>query len=58
MAAIIATTNSRSTSRLPRVGIDPGIFNLKIWPARIGFSRNGHRLVEQGYQKVCRRYRR
>ncbi|KAF2823679.1 cytochrome P450 [Ophiobolus disseminans] len=32
-----------------RRGIDPGYWNLKVWPARIWFLIKGHDIVEQAY---------
>lgn len=37
---------------LPRVGIDPRPFNIKLWPARIYFMLQGRSSVDQGYRKV------
>lgn len=34
-----------------RLGKDPGLFNLKIWLARIDFLRNGQKLVQQSYRR-------
>lgn len=41
----------RRRSRVPvvRRGIDPGIFNIKLWPARIWFLTKGYTTVQKAY---------
>lgn len=42
--------SSRRKFGLRRLGTDPGLFNLWIWPARIQFLRKGSKLVYESYQ--------
>ncbi|KAG4217964.1 hypothetical protein PC116_g33556 [Phytophthora cactorum] len=37
---------------LPRVGIDPGVFGLRLQAAKDEFYNRGQQLLEQGYEKV------
>ena len=46
----------KSKSSLPRLGKDLGLLNLRIWLARIDFLRNGQKLVEDSYLRVCDRF--
>ena len=50
---LLSAPSVKSRSTLPRLGKDLGLFNLRIWLARIHFLMNGRKLVEQSYLKVC-----
>lgn len=54
VALIFALCLSRSLSRLPapRRNVDPGLFGIKLWPARIAFLLNGYNIVNRAYQQV------
>jgi hypothetical protein len=47
--AVLCLLQRRSSVRAVRLGIDPGIFNLKIWPARIWFLTRGYTMVQKAY---------
>lgn len=54
LAALLVATKIHTINNagFPRIGIHPGPFNLKLWPARIHFILEGRILVHQGYYKV------
>jgi hypothetical protein len=52
LALILSAPSSKHSSGLRRLGGDPGLFNLRIWLARIQFLWAGAKLVDQSYQKV------
>ena len=38
-------------SYIPRIGKDPGVFSLAA--TREDFLKRGHKLIKEGYDKVC-----
>lgn len=52
-ALVLSTPGTKHSSGLRRLGRNPGLFNLKIWLARIQFLWSGPQLVDQNYLKVC-----
>ncbi len=38
--------------KFPRVGIDPGVFGLKLQAAKREFYEHGYELVSNGYKQV------
>ena len=55
LVMVVAAMSPRSKSKLPRLGPDPGVFNIKMWLSRHDF-RSNNILIEQGYQMVCQNY--
>jgi hypothetical protein len=45
-------SSRRRFDGLPRIGIDPGLFGLRIKAAQDEFLAGGQLLLEQGYAKV------
>jgi len=41
------------TRTFTRRGWDPGLWGLKMWPARLYFFFKGHDIVETAYRDVC-----
>lgn len=47
------TISRRRFQGLPRVGIDPGLFGLRLQAAKDEFFDYGQKLLERGYEQVC-----
>ena len=50
------TISRRRFQGLPRVGIDPGLFGLRLQAAKNEFFSDGQKLLERGYKQVCSTY--
>lgn len=50
------TTSWRRFQGIPRVGIDPGLFGVRLQAAKNEFFNHGQKLLEQGYERVCPKY--
>ena len=58
LVLLLSAPSVKSKSKLPRLGKDLGLLNLRTWLARIYFLMNGRDLVEKSYLKVCYPYHR
>lgn len=52
LIAVIIDEQTEPKTSLPRVGSDPGPFNLLKWWARWKWLQHGHENVVQAYEKV------
>lgn len=49
-------SSRRRFKGLPRVGIDPGLFGLRLQAAKDEFYARGQQLLEEGYEQVRLRH--